>query len=518
MINVSNDYKETLIKPRTLDAKVIVGNNTLTSSQINQIRRTFNTTLFKSVLKQVELDSNEPIQKGDIINPQIGLLIDDSFEYLSLGSYKAINEPILNKDTKSYQILTYDKIVECMVSYALTQSDITFPCSVRDLFVAIFTKLGWSTSGIPSEFVNSSSQIEEDVYSNMNMTYRDVLDELCTISCLFLIDNGNPTLMQKATTNEVINERFMKSTNVAVKERVFFNSLVFSRAEESDNIYRKDDESILESGLHEFKVKDLQILSLNWRDNFIDEMWNYIKTFEYYAYEIDTIGITYLEPIDEYTLSIFNDTYNTLLLNSDLIIGNGLSERIFADKPTESETEYKYADTTDRKINQTYLVVDKQNQKITAMASQIENDEQRIANLNVTTNDIQANVTNTTNNITNQLTALATSTSLQINALNEQLIDGVTKVKTTTGYTFDSEGLGISKGEDFKNLITDRNQQISSGGKEILFMGYDDDLKKTVARISELETIRLTNAYHRTEKITEDGEKWSADYYIGGDN
>lgn len=392
MISVSNEYKSAITKPRTIDGKVVIGNTTLTSKEVNQIRRTFNTTLFKSVLKQVELDSNVPIQKGQTINPQVGLLLNNGFEYVSLGSYKAINEPILNKDTKSYQISTYDKIVESMVAYELTQSDITFPCSVRELFVAIFTKLGWDLNGIPSTFVNSTSQIEEDVYSNMNMTYRDVLDELCTISCMFLVDKGSPKLIQMTNTNETINEQFMKSTNVQIKEKVFFNSLVFSRTSDSDNIYRKDDESIEEKGLHEFKVSDLQILSLNWRNNFIDTMWSYIKTFEYYSYEIDTYGITYLEPIDGFTLSTFNETYNTLLLNSDLIIGNGMSEKIYADLPMETETEYKYADTTDKKINQTYLIVDKQNQQIQSVVTNVENQNQRISSITQTVDEINQKI------------------------------------------------------------------------------------------------------------------------------
>ncbi len=372
MISVSNNFKTEITKPRTIDGKVIVGNRTLTSSQVNYIRRVFNTSLFKTIVKQVEIDSNEPIDKGETVNPQFGLLINNSFEYVSLGNYKAINEPILNKDTNSYQISSCDKIVESMVPYTLTTSDITYPCTVRQLFVAIFTKLGWSTSGIPSTFINSTSIIEEDVYSNVNFTYRDVLDELCTISCMFLVDKGNPTLIQKTTTNETINEQFMKSTNVAVKEKVFFNSLVFSRAEGSDNIYRKDDTSIATNGLHEFKVSDLQILSLNWRDNFINAMWNYIKTFEYYSYEIDTYGIIYLEPVDLFTISTFGDTYNTILLNSDLIIGNGASEKIYADTPKETTTEYQYATDTDRKINQTYLIVDKQQGQINAVVSQVD--------------------------------------------------------------------------------------------------------------------------------------------------
>jgi len=359
MISVSNNFKSALTQPRQIDAKIIYGNNTITSDDINSIRRSFNSELFKTIAKVVDIDSNTPIDKGTTINVQSGLYVDDDFEYLSLGNYRVLESPTMNKDTNSYQIYAYDKIVDSMVLYDLTNSDITYPCTVRQLFVAIFTKLNWNTSGIPATFVNSTSQIESDVYSNMNMTYRDVLDELCTISCLFLVDKEYPRLIQPTTTSETIDENYISDTNVEIGEQVFFNSLVFSRVGDTDNIYRKDDESIAQNGLKEYKVKDLQILSLNWRGNFIDAMWNYIKEFNYYSFDINTIGIMFLEPIDNFILSIFNTTYNTILLNSDLTIGGGINEKIYSNKPSESETEYKYASEQDKKNGQTTLTIDK---------------------------------------------------------------------------------------------------------------------------------------------------------------
>ena len=517
MLSVTNDFKTALTQPRQIDAKVVVNNSTtLDSTQLNSIQREFNTDLFKTIVKKVEIDSNVSMNKGDTIVPSMGLLVNGAFEYLSLGTFKVKDVPELNKDTNSYQISTYDKIVECMVSYDLTSSDITYPCTVRQLFVAIFTKLGWSTSGIPSTFVNSTSQIEEDVYSNMNMTYRDVLDELCTISCMFLADkNGVPTLYQKTITSETINEEFMKDTNVVVKNRVFFNSLVFSRASESDNIYRKDDTSIANNGLHEFKVSNLQILSLNWRDNFIDAMWNYIKTFEYYAFEIDTIGIGYLEPADAFTLSTFNTTYNTLLLNDDLTIRDGISERIYADEPKETETDYRYASDTDKKINQTTLIVDKQQGQVEALVSRVDANEESIGELTITSDNIQTNVSSMNENLTNQISTLQSSTSLQINAINQTLEDGVEKL-TNSLVKIDTNGINTSRDDEtFNTQITNKTFEVRDGTSPLVFVGYKVDEQRTVAQIPELEARQITAGVHRTEIIEEDNELWTADYYIG---
>ena len=315
-----------------------------------------------------------------------------------------------------------------------------------------------------------------------------------------------------------INEDYMSNNNVSVNNLVFFNSLVFSRAENSDNIYRQDEDSVEENGIHELKLKDLQILSMNWRENFIEELWEYVRRFNYYSCDLDTIGVTYLEPLDRYKLSIFDDSYPTIVLNDELVINQALKERINADEPKESETDYRYADTTDKRINQTYLIVDKQNQQISALTSQVEADSEKVSNLQITTDAIQTNVTETTNNLSNQLNTLQSSTSLQINAINTQLENGVERVSNSL-VTIDSNGINTSKeNETFNTQITNKTFEVHDGQKEIAFLGYDPNVNKSVARITELEARKITAGNHRCEAITRNGSKRTAWYYIGGGN
>ena len=725
MLSVSSDYKTALTQPKTIDAKIIIGANTITSDDLNQLKRSFNCGLFKTVAKMVEIDSNTSIAKGTTIEPQFGVYLDNAFEYASLGTYKTKDDPILKKDTNSYQMVAYDKIIESMVPYELTENDITYPCTVRALMVAIFTKLSWSTTGIPNSFVNSSSLIETDVYSSLDMTYRDVLDELCTISCNFLLDiNGVPTLIDKnflstltsksgtsisitdaqneqiedfnlkgdttqsdtptptspvpinvvtgeqsititngtdtntysinlgsielckigtyqdkiykdngkwylhkeigkyvynndltnngsssdsvnfltpalnvdgniadnifanmscsnlvpsqitnntglygttgtnkirinvsttygnthnaikaifasknltiyyvlktptnteitdselleqlenvesartikginniTTTSsnlsspvtlkyvsavETIDENYMNDTNVEIKDYVFFNSLVFSRSADSDNIYRQDETSVTNNGLHEFKVRDLQILSLDWRDNFLDEMWNYIKDFSYYAYDINTVGITFLEPIDEYYLSTFGDTYKTLMLNSDLTIQDGVNEKIYANIPEETTTEYKYATTTDKLVNKATLIVDKQNGQIQGLVKTVNNNYLEIT-------DKFNNYVPTSEYVTleNEVTTLQTSTYTKTE-INTKLTDGsVTKVQTTSG-TFDENGMRYEKtNAKTSTLINEKGVEVDNATtqSELFFAGYDENINQTIVRTDNI--------------------------------
>lgn len=398
MRNVTSSFKTAIREPRQIDGKVIVGSQTLTSNVLNQIIPKFNANLFKTVMKGVEIDSNTSIPIGTNVNPQFALFVNNSFEWVDYGNYKVYKSE-KNEDTLSHKITAYDKILESMIDYDL---EVTYPITVRNYWIAIFTKLNWNTAGIPDTFTNSTKMINQDVHSGIGYTYRDVLDELCTISGVWLVDkNGIPSIVSPNETNEIIDKTYMKDTNVTIKDKVFFNSLVFSRVEGSDNIYRKDDASIEQNGLHEFKISDNQLLSTNDRDLYIDELWNYIKDFEYYSFEIDTVGIVFLEALDKFNLSINNQNYSTILLNDETYISQGLTETIYSESPTEMQTEYKYADTSDKKLNQTYINVDKQNQKIDAVVftqneqgetlNQIQIDNE---NIKSTTSSIQTNLEN----------------------------------------------------------------------------------------------------------------------------
>ena len=57
------------------------------------------------------------------------------------------------------------------------------------------------------------------------------------------------------------------------------------------------------------------------------------------------------------------------MLNDEINITQGLEETIYAEKPETSETDYTKADKTDQKLNQTNLIVDKQNGKIEALVT-----------------------------------------------------------------------------------------------------------------------------------------------------
>ena len=148
------------------------------------------------------------------------------------------------------------------------------------------------------------------------------------------------------------------------------NSIVLARASESDKIYIKNQTSIDNNGLCELMISENQFMNFNDRSDYLQELSDKLFGLEYYLNDFISTGIMYYDLLDMYNIEILGKTYNCLMLNDEQNITQGLEENIHTDRPETSETDYKKADTTDRKINQTYLIVDKQNQKITQLAQE----------------------------------------------------------------------------------------------------------------------------------------------------
>jgi hypothetical protein len=171
---------------------------------------------------------------------------------------------------------------------------------------------------------------------------------------------------------------------------------VLARAGESDKIYKKDQNSIDKNGLCELMIKENQFMNFNDRVDYLQELSDKLFGVEYYLNDFVSTGIMYYDLLDMYNIEIFGKTYNCLMLNDEQDITQGLEENIHTDRPEKSETDYKKADTTDKKINQTYLIVDKQNQKIKGVISQIGDRSNKTTTITADIDGINSKVSNIT--------------------------------------------------------------------------------------------------------------------------
>lgn len=361
----------------------------LTSEDINSVTPYYEANLLKSVMKHLDFNSNKNIPAGTEINFKYGLLVNEEYEYLNYGNYIVYSSE-KQEDTGSYNIVCYDKMLYSMKDYE--SLGLTYPTTLVTYLVNLCQKLGYNLA--TTEFENMNQQLPRDVFDGIGFTYRDVLDDIAeaTGSTIYINLNDELVLGQITDTEDTIDEEYIKDTNVNFGEKYGpINSIVLCRSV-SDNVYIQDEESIDTNGLCELKISDNQIMNQNNRSDYLQGIFDNIKGTEYYLNDFSSTGIMYYDLLDRYNVKIGEKTYSCVMLNDEQDITQGLEEQIHTERPETSKTNYTKADKTDQKINQTNLIVDKQNQQIQALVTSNSELVQKTSQLEIDVDTIKGEI------------------------------------------------------------------------------------------------------------------------------
>ena len=384
------DFKSQLTELGRELRGVITYNNVTLEEEINSITPHYNADILKSVMKQLDLELTVDIPLNTVINCQIGILVNNSYEMLNFGNYVVYNSE-KQEDTNTYKIICYDKLL-----YSMKQNEdlgIAYPITIKNYLIALGNKIGLSVTNIT--FYNQDLQIPSELYLGQEYTYRDILDEIAQATGSIICLNANDEIVVKypTITNDTIDEDFLKDVNVDFGQRYGpVNSIVLSRAGESDNVYLRNEQSILQDGLTEIKIVDNQIMNFNNRSDYLQGLLNALNGLYYYINDFNSTGIMYYDVGDLYNIQVGENTYQCLMLNDEINVTTGIEEIIYTDIPQKSETDYTKADKTDMRINKTYLIVDKQNQQIESVVSNVNTQNNKISQLTQTVNELNSRI------------------------------------------------------------------------------------------------------------------------------
>ena len=171
------------------------------------------------------------------------------------------------------------------------------------------------------------------------------------------------------------------------------------------------------------------------------------------------------------------------MFNDSIDLTNGLEENIYTEMPDKSETDYKKADKTDRRINQAYVIVDKQNQEIESLTRVVEDVDR---NANNTYQQVLEKLGEVDEKIVDVDTIEYVVRQLQTNTYTKQEIQqivngvGVDGVKVTavqtTSATFDEDGMLYEKtNAPTKTQINQVGVNVKGrNNNSLLFAGYVD--------------------------------------------
>lgn len=169
--------------------------------------------------------------------------------------------------------------------------------------------------------------------------------------------------------------------------------------------------------------------------------------------------------------------------------------------PQDIESEFSSIESETKTLNETVTSLQLGADSISASVKSLE--ENVIRTTDGLTNDISI--------IQEQVNLAMTSEDVKIEIQN-QLINGTNKVSTTTGYTFDEDGLNISKSDsEMKTQITEDGMKIYKNN-EVMLTANNQGVD---AKNLHATTYLIIGNNSRMEDFTEDGNKRTAVFWIG---
>lgn len=328
--------------------KVIDENNviSLTKNNLGELYRTF--------MKSFDLKTTTDLEIGTLVDVKIGTTVNNDVEYLNYGYYYVYSKTY-DKVDKTYEYQLCDDMLKTMIKFYITymfnvnENYVTFSTAISRLLQACQIQ---SSDIQISNLVNGSQYIYRSSFEGMDMTCRDVLDMIMQLTGTSLIvDNQRKfrNIGPSASAVDTIDEDILKDTVVDFEDKFGpLNALVFTRASGQDSIRREDSQSILDNGECEYIVKDNLIADQDNRTYMIDNMFNKIKGLEYYVSDLETVGVGYIEYLDNYNVQVDGETYKCLCLQNTANLESGMVEDFKGESPEEQKHDYNNVGIDDK--------------------------------------------------------------------------------------------------------------------------------------------------------------------------
>lgn len=391
MIEVNNDFKLRTKKIKQQDIKIAIGNEQFKAKQIVY---SFEGKLFKTIMKQVEItDKNANQLKDKDINFKYGLYINDAFQYVDLGNF-FIKDMEDSKKKEEITVTGYDRMIRFMKTFKQSDLNLIYPCQIVQLVQKMCTIC--EVELYSTNFFNADLIVNEDFFTNQEVTYRDVLEKIAeaTLTTVFIKENK----LYFCKPNNIVLQQLDKSylSDLVVKEKFGpLNALVLGRGSVEDNVEAIDEENITHNGRCEIRFDENEFVQEQ-REKVIDNMFEQIKGLEYYSYEASDLGVMWLEPCDCIELGDRNDNfYKAFYLKANITINTGISSKNEADIPEVTNTEYKVTSKEEKKTLKVERLAKKNEGLIQDLIQETTENSEKLAQQEITIDSIKQEVSNT---------------------------------------------------------------------------------------------------------------------------
>ena len=276
--------------------------------------------------------------KLDILHPEIGLLVGNTYQWVKMGEY-FINDIEIDRNRNTTTLELMDGMFKLNREYV---TDLHFPAEVREVIQEICLKTGIELAN--DYFGISAMRYHvEQVPEGKKLSFRDMLSamtQMIGMSCFFNRE-GKMEIRDLVESNITINA-----------DSYFLHGLTKSEIEyQIAGITCKTDKNSLTVGMK--TGRSLELDNVFMTQSALNDLYYKMKNLTYYPYNLNYQGHLLLEVGQWVTIQTNKkETFKVPVLNQSFTFKGGLRGRISADSKAGNDTQYSYEGTITKKIKQ----------------------------------------------------------------------------------------------------------------------------------------------------------------------
>lgn len=276
--------------------------------------------------------------KLDKVYPEIGLLVDGTYEWVKMGEY-FINDIEIDRNRNTTKLDLMDGMFKLNREHI---TSLTYPAEIRQVIKEICLKTGIELANENMDITSMNYAIEK-MPKDKKMTFRDVLSlatQMLGMSCFF---NREGKLEIKELTESGI---------TITADSYFMHGLTKSEVQyQIAGITCKKDKETLTVGMRTGRSLELDNLFMS--QSMLDNLYHSIKDIRYYPFNLNYQGHLLLDVGQWVTIKTNKgETFKSPILSQSFTFKGGLRGRISADSKSGNDAQYSYAGTITKKIEQ----------------------------------------------------------------------------------------------------------------------------------------------------------------------
>lgn len=398
MINILDTLKQAYDESTTQIDRIIVNNKEYRITNVEYYDDTyeegniFGTAIARCLDFEIE---NIVDLEGKELEYQTGIKVNNITQWISLGKF-IVQDVESNDTTNVAKIHTMDYMLKTNIDYEskLNYSDGTV--TLLDVLQEACTKSGLTLATL--NFPNCSFIVDSNQFTEGTLI-RQVIKAVAQISGtiakikndnkLYLINPNNITSVSKIFTLNNYEEAEIKRNTQPLN----VVSLGMSNIE-GENVTLRDEASIIQNGENILEINDNPFAyTQTKRQQLIINLFNAINGFEYKAFSFKCQGLPYLETTDKVQ---FKDkegnTYNSYVFRFNYKSPNGLESSIEAPSITKATVNYQNILSAIDIAKRTEIIVDKQNQTIESVVSNVTEQETKINQITQNLDELKSQI------------------------------------------------------------------------------------------------------------------------------